>query len=46
MVEILRTYGISDETIKAVLMLYKNTRAKVQSPEEDTDFFDVHAEVL
>lgn len=44
--KILREYEISDETIKAVMMLYKNTQAKVQSLDGDADFFDVCARVL
>ena len=46
MASILEAYGIPDETIQAVMMLSKNTRAKVRSPDGDTDFFDVCAGVL
>ena len=28
------------------MMLYKNTKVKVQSPDEDTDFFDIDAGVM
>ena len=28
------------------MMLYKNTKVKVCSPDEDTDYFDVVADVL
>ena len=43
---ILHAYGIPQETISAIMMLYKNTKAKVRSPDGDTDFFDVLAGVL
>ena len=46
MESILEAYGIPDETIQAVMMLYKNTRAKVRSPDGDTDFSDGCAGVL
>ena len=34
------------ETVAAIMMLYKNMKAKVRSPEEDTDYFDIVAGVL
>ena len=43
---ILHAYDISQETISAIMMLYKNTQAKVRSPDGDTEFFDVLAGVL
>ncbi|CAI9720602.1 Hypothetical predicted protein [Octopus vulgaris] len=46
MAEIHGAYGIPDETMKAVMMLYKDTRAKVQSSDGDPDFFGVRAGVL
>ena len=42
MKEILLAYGIPEETVEAIMMLYKNTR----SPDGDTDFFDIQAGVL
>ena len=41
MEQILLAYGIPKETVNAIMMLYKNTRAKVRSPDGDTDFFDI-----
>ena len=46
MEQILLAYGIPKETVDAIMMLYKNTRAKVRSPDGDTDFFDILAGVL
>ena len=46
MEQILLTYGIPKEIVNAIMMLYKNTRAKVRSPDSDTDFFDILAGVL
>ena len=37
--EILQAYGIPNETITAIMMLYRNTKAMVRSPNGDTDFF-------
>ena len=44
--EILQAYGIPNETIAAIMMLYRITKAMVQSPDGDTDFFNVVAGVL
>ena len=46
MEQILLAYGIPKETVNAIMMMYKNTRAKVRSPDGDTDFFDIIAGVL
>ena len=46
MEQILLTYGLPKETIAAIIMLYKNTEVKVRSPDGDTDYFDVVADVL
>ena len=46
MSEILTAYGIPKETVNAIMMLYKNTSAKVRSPDGDTDFFEISAGVL
>ena len=46
MIKILSAYGIPDELVKAVSLLYKNTRAKILSPNGDTEFFDTLAGVL
>ena len=46
MKEILLAYGIPEETVAAIMMLYQNTRSMVRSPDGDTDFFDIVAGVL
>ena len=46
MEQILRAYGLPKETIVAIMMLYKNTKVKICSPDGDTDFFDIDAGVL
>ena len=44
MEQILPAYGIPEETVAAIMILYRNT--KVRSPDGDTDYFDIVAEVL
>ena len=46
MEEILTAYGIPKEPVDAIMMLYKNTRSMVHSPDGDTDFFDITTGVL
>ena len=46
MMKILSAYGIPDELVKAISLLYENTRAKILSPDGDTEFFDTLAGVL
>ena len=46
MMKILIAYGIPDELVKAISLLYRNTRAKILSPDGDTEFFDTLAGVL
>ena len=46
MEQILLAYGIPNETVSAIMMLYRNTKSKVRSPDGDTDFFDIKAGVL
>jgi len=43
---ILSAYGIPDEVVQAIMMLYRKTKAKVRSPDGDTDFFNILAGVL
>ena len=43
---ILLTYGLPKETITAIMMLYRNTKVKVRSPDGDTDFLDIVAGIL
>ena len=44
--EIIRAYGIPEETTAAIMMLYKNSKAMVRSPYGDTDFFNITTGVL
>ena len=46
MKRILEAYGIPVEIIKAIMKLHKNTQAFLRSPDGDTEFFDIVAEVL
>ena len=46
LMEILKAYGIPLETVNAISLLYKNTTAKLISPDGDTSFFQIHAGVL
>ena len=46
MEQILLAYGQPKETIMAIMMLYRNIKVKVCSPDGDTDYFDVVAGVL
>ena len=43
--KILLTYGLPEETVAAIMMLYRNTKVKVRSPDGDTDYFDIVASV-
>ena len=44
--EILKAYGVTEEIVKAIEVLYANTTAQVLSPDGDTDFFNIYASVL
>ena len=46
MEQMLLAYGLPKETVIAIMMLYKNTKAIVRSPDGDTDFFDIEPGVL
>ena len=46
MEQILLAYGLPKETITAIMMLYRNTKVKVCSPDGDTDYFNIVAGVL
>ena len=43
---ILKAYGIPDNLVQAIKHMYLNTRAKIQSPEEETKEFNILAGVL
>ena len=44
--QILPTYSLPKETIAVIMMLYRNTKVKVRSPDGDTDYFDIVIGVL
>ena len=46
MEQILLAYGIPKETVAAIMILYRNTKVKVRSPDGDTEYFDIVAGVL
>ena len=46
MERILLAFGIPKETAAAITILYRNTKVKVRSPDEYTDYFDIVAGVL
>ena len=46
MEQILFAYGLLKETVAAIMILYRNTKVKVCSPDRDTDYFDIVAGVL
>ena len=46
MEQILLAYGLPEETIAAITILYRNTKVKVRSPDGDTEYFDIVAGVL
>ena len=46
MEQILLAYGLPKETVAAILILYRNTKVKVRSPDGDTEYFDIVAGVL
>ena len=46
MEQILQAYGLPKETVAAITILYRNTKVKVRSPDGDTEYFDIVAEVL
>ena len=46
MEQILLAYGLPEETVAAIMMLYRNTKVKARSLDGDTDFFDIVAGVL
>ena len=46
MEEILLAYSLPIETVVAMMMLYKNAKVKVRSPDGNTDFLNIHTGVL
>ena len=46
MEQILLAYGLPKEIVTAIMILYRNTKVKVRSPDGDTDYFNIVAGVL
>ena len=46
MEQILFPYGLPEGTVAAIMMIYRNTKVKLRSPDGDTDYFDIVAGVL
>ena len=46
MEQILLADGLPKETVAAITILYRNTKVKVQSPDGDTEYFNIVAGVL
>ena len=46
MEQILLAYDLPKETVAAIMMLYRNRKVKVRSPDGDTDYFSIVADVL
>ena len=46
MLKILRVYGLSEQLFSAIGILYTGTKAKVLSPDGETEFFEILAGVL
>ena len=46
MLKILRAYGIPDELVNAIAKTYENTKARVLSPDGETELFEILAGVL
>ena len=46
MEQMLLAYDLPEETVTAIMMLYKNTKIKVRSPDGDTYYFDNVAGVM
>ena len=44
--QILLAYGVPKETVAAIMILYRNTKVKVRSPDGITEYFDIVAGVL
>ena len=46
MEQILLAYGLPEETVAAITILYRNTKVKVRSLDGNTEYFNIAAEVL
>ena len=46
MERILLAYGLAKETVAAIMILYRNTKLKLLSPDGDTDYYDILVGIL
>ena len=46
MEQILLAYSLPEETVASIMILYRNTKVKVRSPDGDTEYFNIVAGVL
>ena len=46
MLKILRVYGVPEQLVSAIGLLYTGTKAKVLLPDGETEFFEILAGVL
>ena len=46
MKNILSVYGIPTEIVEAIIILYRDTRSMVRSPDGDTPYFEITTGVL
>ena len=46
MEQILLAYGLPKEIVATIMILYRNTKVKIRSPDGDTDYFDIVVGVL
>ena len=46
MEQILLAYGLPKETVAAIMLLHRNTKVKVRTPDGDTDYFNIVTGVL
>ena len=46
MLEILRAYDVPEKLVQAIGLMYQNTKARVKTPDGDSEFFDILAGVL
>ena len=42
----MKSYGIPNKIINAIMILYSNNTSMVRSPDGDTDLFDINSGVL
>ena len=46
MAQILKSYVVSTKIINAIMILYRDTKSMVMSPDGDTEYLDINAGIL